>query len=176
MEQLLNFLKINAKDWLVSEREKHRENAMNIRHEDKIVLENHFYAGTLENIRVCKIEQIENPPFYASFEKTGQPIPLDFREMRGITFIDTIVIAEPKVTPDIWLSLLFHECVHVCQYTILGVDKFIEQYVDGWVGSGYDYASIPLEVDAYELQREFETTSLSTLSVESEIKRRLSVT
>ena len=45
--------------------------------------------------------------------------------------------------------------------------------IDGWANNGFDYASIPLEVDAYELQREFESSSLSTLSVESEIKRRL---
>ena len=37
----------------------------------------------------------------------------------------------------------------------------------------YDYASIPLEVDAYELQREFESSPQRPLSVESEIKRRL---
>ncbi len=168
---MLNFLKLNGKDWVVSQRDTYRIKAMNLRHEDKIVLENHFHARTLGNIRICYVDQIENPHFYtSSFEKMGQPIPLDFRQMRGITFIDTIIIAEPKVTPDIWLSLLFHECVHVCQYSILGVDKFIEQYVDGWANNGFDYASIPLEKDAYKLQKRFKTSPQSPLFVESEVK------
>ncbi len=173
---MLDFLKLNGKDWVVSQRDTYRLKAMNLRHEDNIVLENHFHARTLENVRICYVDQIENPHFYASFVKTGQPIPIDFRKMRGMTFIDTIVIAGPKVTPGEWLSLLFHECVHVCQFIILGVDEFINRYIDGWAGNGYDYASIPLEVDAYELQREYESSTLRPLSVESEIKRRLGVT
>ncbi len=173
---MLDFLKLNGKDWVVSQREKYRAKAKDLRHEDKVVLENHFHARTLGNIRICHVDQINNPHFYASFEKTGQPIPLDFRQMRGITFIDTIVIAGSKVTPGEWRPLLFHECVHVCQFTILGVDEFINRYIDGWAGSGYDYASIPLEVDAYELQREYESSTLSPLSVEFEIKRRIGVT
>ena len=170
---MLNFLKANGKKWVVSQRETNRINAESLRHEEKTTLEIHFDPKMLENVRVQKVSQIENPYFYASFEKVGQPIPLDFRQMRGITFIDTILIAEPKVAPENWLSLLFHECVHVCQYDILGVDTFIDRYIDGWANNGFNYASIPLERVAYDLQREFESSPQSTLSVESEVRRRL---
>ena len=56
--------------------------------------------------------------------------------MTRITFIDTIVMASQRLQPrwEAWLLLLFHQCVHVCQYKLLGIETFIEQYVQGWGG------------------------------------------
>lgn len=60
-----------------------------------------------------------------------------------------------------------------CEDIILGVDKLVDRYIDGWAGNGYDYDSIPLERDAYELQRKFESSPQSQLSVESEVELKL---
>ena len=73
------------------------------------------------------------------------------------------------------LALIFHECVHVAQYQILGVGEFIRRYVEGWAANGYEYASIPLEVDAYALQGRFETSPNAPFSVESDVAHRLKI-
>lgn len=93
------------------------------------MLEIHFESSALKTVRIRKVNQLENPSFYTVFAQMGEQVPLNFRQMAGITFLVTIVIAEPKVTSKNWLPLLFHECVRVCQYSILGADTFIDRYI-----------------------------------------------
>ena len=46
--------------------------------------------------------------------------------MAGITFVNTILLSEAMLPSANLSPLLFHECVHVCQYDVLGVDAFVE--------------------------------------------------
>ena len=94
--------------------------------------------------------------------------------MAGITFVDTIVAVKPWMWTSDRVSLLFHECVHVCQYRILGIDRFFEEYVKGWAQNGFDYYSIPMEKDAYELEHLFSASSQGSFSVETEVENRCS--
>jgi hypothetical protein len=74
----------------------------------------------------------------------------DFRRMAAITFCDVAVSHVPFTD-----GLLFHELVHVEQYRQLGIPRFSELYVRGFLsGGGHD--GIPLEPNAYTLGRKFE--------------------
>jgi hypothetical protein len=156
---------------VASQREANRGNAIPLSQTEKELLQPHFRPETLDSVRVRRVPQINNPDFYSIFEQAGQQIPMDFREMAGITFIDTILVAEPRVSLTEWISLLFHECVHVCQYQLLGTGLFIEQYVNGWALGGFDYYKIPLEQQAYQLQSQFDATARVSLDVELSVKR-----
>jgi len=70
----------------------------------------------------------------------------DFQTMAAITFNDIIVSHEPLDA-----RILFHELVHVEQYRQLGIERFAELYVSGFL-SGGGYEAIPLEVNAYGLE------------------------
>jgi hypothetical protein len=111
-------------------------------------------AEALARIRVVFVPQIENPPFYAALAAQGISMPLDFREMAGITFMDTILVSRSKadLSDAGFISLLFHEAVHVVQYQHLGVERFMREYVMGWARAGFSYPDIPLELQAYALQ------------------------
>ena len=61
-------------------------------------------------------------------------------------------VAQQEFTP----ALMFHELVHVVQYRELGVKKFSELYVRGFLDTG-EYLSIPLERVAYHLEGLFRT-------------------
>lgn len=87
----------------------------------------------------------------------------DFSLMRAVTFKDTIVSNE-KCTR----GVLFHELVHAEQYRQLGVKRFAELYVYGFLAGG-SYAGIPLEVNAYELAGRFEDRPEEPFSVEEEV-------
>ncbi len=52
------------------------------------------------------------------------------------------------------LKLLKHEFVHICQYDVLGVDGFAREYTNGYVDGDYDYNNIPMEMDAFDYQRQ----------------------
>jgi hypothetical protein len=64
--------------------------------------------------------------------------------------------------------LLFHELVHVEQYRQLGVPRFAELYVSGFLSSG-SYEAIPLEVNAYALGARYENDSAQHFSVADEV-------
>jgi hypothetical protein len=65
-------------------------------------------------------------------------------------------------------GLLFHELVHVEQYRQLGIPRFAELYVRGFLkGGGYD--GIPLEVNAYMLGGRYESNPAQRFSMADEV-------
>jgi len=130
-----------------------------------------FGANTLARIRVVNHKEIPNPPFYSLLSARGIPIPIDFTQMAGITFVDTVLVSETKaqLSEGSLRSLLFHEAVHVVQYEHLGLDRFMHDYVMGWANNGFDYFAIPLERQAYALQKRFDDSPSVTFSVHDEV-------
>ncbi|SRR6266404_2608073 len=112
---------------------------------------------------VLENQRVGNPDFYPELEAVGFRNLPDFSGMAAITFNDVIVSHEPFGSP-----LLFHELVHVEQYKQLGVDRFAELYVKGFL-SGGSYEAIPLELNAYGLECTFRNYPHRGFSVESEV-------
>jgi hypothetical protein len=84
----------------------------------------------------------------------------------GMALRDTVVLGEGLSE-----ALLFHELVHLVQYERLGLKRFLERYVAGWLRGGCRYRGIPLEAHAYELQRRF--AAGEGFSVRAEVDKRL---
>jgi hypothetical protein len=112
---------------------------------------------------VLQGERVADPDFYPMLQGLGFANLPDFSGMAAITFGDLIVSHEP-FTP----TLLFHELVHVEQYAQLGMDRFAELYVKGFL-SGGSYEAIPLELNAYGLEGAFRNAPHRRFSVESEV-------
>jgi hypothetical protein len=85
--------------------------------------------------------------------------------MTAITFCDVVVSHAPFSN-----GLLFHELVHVEQYRQLGISRFSELYVRGFLNGG-SYEAIPLEVNAYALQGRFEANPAQGFSVAEEVEQ-----
>jgi hypothetical protein len=109
----------------------------------------HFPAEVLDSARFVRVRSLHNPAFYPELERLGFDNLPQFRDMAAITFVD-VVVAQQAFTP----SLRFHELVHVTQYRQLGVARFADLYVRGFLESG-EYLSIPLERVAYHLEDMF---------------------
>jgi hypothetical protein len=172
-DEMVQFLVENGRRWVAAQREAFQPTSDPVSEEDRAVLRHYFGHAVLQGSRLTWVDEIANPDFYADFERAGVPIPLDFRLMTGITFVDTIVISRSQFEgPATWRPLLFHELVHVVQYRVLGVDRFVAEYVNGWARNGFFYESIPLEAMAYELQGRFDRAS-DRFSVETEVVRAL---
>ena len=171
-EDFLPFLIENALSWVKSQRDTHRPDAKPLSEEERSELSRFFGLETLNRTRIKIVKVIENPEFFTEFPKMGLPDPMDFRSMSGITYVDTILISKLLMpTKSHWMSLLFHEMVHVVQYEVLGLEGFMDHYVRGWTQNGFDYFSIPLERDAYELQRRYDEAPREAFSVVAEVIR-----
>ena len=124
-----------------------------------------FRVDLLKSIRlfVLEDERVPNPPFYPMLRAMGFANLPDFALMEAVTFKDVIVSNEPCSD-----GVLFHELVHAEQYRQLGVGRFAELYVRGFL-SGGSYDGIPLEVNAYSLGARFEDRREAHFSVEAEV-------
>ncbi len=171
MQTLVPYLIKNGQAWILSERARHDGTALPLVPQVREALEPFFEAVTLDAARVCFVRRIENPPFYSELESSGISIPLDFRQMSGITFVDVVLISQEKSSPSGFFELLFHEFVHVAQYRYLGVDRFVHDYVEGWAANGFNYYGIPLERHAYQLQQLFTVGRQQPFSVEQSVRR-----
>jgi hypothetical protein len=109
-------------------------------------------------------EQVGNSEFYSMLKGLGFrtcPIKRAWRRLRS---------------PTLWFPMnrsttvsCFHELVHVEQYRQLGISRFSELYVRGFLNGG-SYEAIPLEVSAYTLGGRFESDSRRVFSVEDEVR------
>lgn len=167
---LLGLFVEEGRKWIAAEREAHRPSANALSDAAKGGFAPFYDSVLLENVRIKWVPKILNPSF---FDRLGA-IPLDFSQMAGITFSDTILLSQEHRTPDEQLAgLLFHELVHVAQYAVLGVDEFAKRYVLGWAANGFDYFAIPLEKMAYDLGARAAAAQGVSFSVSDEVKQRL---
>jgi hypothetical protein len=126
-----------------------------------------FTPQLLESARllVLQAQRVANPDFYPMLRSLGFNNLPDQSAMAAITFCDVVVSHEPFSD-----GLLFHELVHVEQYRQLGIPRFFDLYVRGFLNDG-SYEAIPLEVNAYTLGGRFESDPRRMFSVEDEVGR-----
>jgi hypothetical protein len=97
----------------------------------------------------------------------------DMSHASAITFDDTIVVVrDASQTIRDWYPLLFHEMVHVVQYSILGLDSFIARYLRAFAVAGMDYEQNEFEREAYALTRRFESAPETPFSVDAAVLGR----
>jgi hypothetical protein len=125
-----------------------------------------FFPDTiLQTARLCVLRgaRVANPDFYPALQQMGFRNLINFDQMAAITF-ENVVVSHEELTD----QLLFHELVHVEQYRQLGIDRFAQLYVQGFLtGGGYD--GIPLEMQAYALDARFHRAPATRFDVTSEI-------
>ena len=88
----------------------------------------------------------------------------DFAEMAAVMFVDTVVSHEPFSN-----RLPFHQLVHVVQYRKPRLAEFATKYVRGFLTRG-SYETIPLGINAYELEGRFAVAPANIFSVETEVQ------
>lgn len=116
----------------------------------------------------------DRPPFFSQLRAAGlsESVLSHFTDVSAITYQDVVVM--PHLSPDLSrLPLVFHELVHVVQFDELGPQPFIDRYVEGWISAGFKYEGIPLECDAYGLQRRFEADPNKPFDVRAEVRATL---
>lgn len=175
MNQLLALLITQGQKWIREQRRTYRLQGRKLPESAIAQFSPFFEESLLQQVRLVRVPALENPEFLedyrAALADKGLPL-LDFTSFAGITYIDTILLVEEFPQTD-FDATLFHELVHAVQYELLGPEKFVELYLLGWINQGFNYAAIPLEMDAYELQNRFEAEPGLPFSVKDEVSRRL---
>ncbi len=172
-QQLVSYLAENAAHWIEGQRAQHRVHADPLPDTTQAALSGFFAQETLDRVRIRHVPGIDNPSFYKEFEEAGESIPLDFKVWAAITVGDVLLVNGEQVPGPPSHSVVFHEMVHVVQYDVLGIHEFARRYVTPFIQSRFNYMSIPLESDAFDLQGRFEEWSGDPFSAETEIRSRI---
>jgi hypothetical protein len=153
--------------YITAQRESFTPQATPLGAAQRAAMDGFFLPRVLDSVRVLVLNgiRVENPPFYPMLAALGFSNLPDFSLMAAITFFDVVVSHVPLTD-----GLLFHELVHVEQFHQLGIPRFSELYVRGFLsGGGYD--GIPLEMNAYALGRQFEANPRQQFSVADGVAR-----
>lgn len=128
-------------------------------------LPSYFSSATIDSAKVVLVDEIPVPPLF----DFGLQELKDFEagDYAGITYLDTYFIKRESEKDE---SLHFHELVHVVQWQMLGLQKFLLLYGAGIIQDGYRES--PLEKMAYNYQRRFQD-SLEIFDVENAVKKGL---
>jgi len=153
--------------YIAAQRDKFLPQAAPLTAAQRAAMAGFFVPQLLDAVRVLVLHgtRVEDPPFYPMLAGMGFSNLPGFSQMAAITFDDVVVSHMPFTA-----GLLFHELVHVEQYRQLGIPRFSELYVRGFLsGGGYD--GIPLEANAYILGRRFEADPRQRFSATDEVAR-----
>lgn len=134
--------------------------------EQKRTMEPFFSRPILDAVRVHVIPpaSFPNPPFvYRARARGFQHMP-EFSHQQELTFEDVILLQEPG--SDRWL---FHGLVHVVQGRVLGPEGYVAAYLRAFVNTGR-HVTVPLEVQAFQLDERFAAATAQPFSVEDEVR------
>ena len=153
--------------YIRAQQDAYRANGVSLSNAQKEAMRGFFSEDTLERVQLVTLAKarVGNPDFYPMLRGLGFNNLIDFSQMAAITFENVIVSHETFSN-----RLLFHELVHVEQYHQLGVNRFADLYVRGFLaGGGYD--GIPLETEAYTLDESFHHAPTCRFDVAAEVAR-----
>src|SRR6266853_2466547 len=153
--------------YIANQRGRYASRAVSLSVQQRAAVDGFFSPQLLDGTRllVMQGERVANPDFYPMLRSLGFSNLPDQSAMAAITFCDVVVSHEPFSN-----GLLFHELVHVEQYRQLGIPRFSELYVRGFLNGG-SYEAIPLEVNACTLGGRFEQNPANRFSVADEAGR-----
>jgi hypothetical protein len=127
-----------------------------------------FPVDVLDRVRVADLsergERLPYPPFYSRVRAGGSRVVPDATHLASIPFIDLVAFGQQPTD-----RTLFHALVHVTQFTVLGVERWMELYVRSLNDKGL-YILIPLTEQAFKLDARFTKDPSDIFSVEKEIR------
>lgn len=152
--------------FLREQRERYFHSATPLDKYKKALMWPYFSPALLDQVRVVELkgERVPNPPFYAEARALGFANLPEVTHMHSLTFLDVVVFNE-KITD----RCLFHGLVHAVQFEVLGLDRYAELFVRGFVNTKLHF-SVPLEAHVFSLESKFVGSPAHRFSVEDQVR------
>jgi hypothetical protein len=125
----------------------------------------YFPPSLLSGIRIAELNgnRVAEPDLLVQARALGFDNLPDVSHMESLIFLDVIVFNE-KFSE----RALFHSLVHAVQLQVLGLERYTELWVHGFLKARAHFA-VPLEVQAFSLASKFVRPTQPPFSVESEV-------
>lgn len=112
----------------------------------------YFSTEMLASANVVLVDKLPVPPLSSWGLKRFAE--LERGNFDGITYLDTFFLKHAQSRNE---AIHFHELIHVAQWRILGPERFLYSYANGF--ERYGYRDSPLEVMAYDAEAVFRTSA-----------------
>jgi len=125
-----------------------------------------FSPGILDRVRILELKgaRLPNPAFYSDAQALGVEDLPPLAHMASLTFVDVVVFND-RMTE----RTLFHGLVHAAQMQVLGLDRYAELFVRGFLRTG-SHVTVPLEAHAFALDSRFARDSGDSFPVEEQVR------
>jgi hypothetical protein len=159
-----------AIDWIAGYLREQREHyfpvATPLTNECKAHMWPYVSAGLLDRIRIIELRgaRVRMPEFFAKVRALGFDPP-EITHMDSVTFLDVIAFNQRLSE-----RALFHALVHAVQIDVLGLQRYAELWVHGFLKTRTHF-TVPLEVHAFSLSSKFLRPMMERFSVEEEVLR-----
>jgi hypothetical protein len=148
------------------QRDRYFSSAAPLSAQRKAIMQPYFSPTMLDRIKVVELEgaSVPNPPFYSKVRDLGFSNLPNFPQMATLTFLDVAVFNE-RITD----TALFHALVHSVQFHILGIQRYADLLVRGYLRTNAHFA-VPLEAHAFALESKFARNGSESFSVEEQVR------
>jgi hypothetical protein len=156
-----------VEDYISSSRKKYAPQAVALTDAQRSAMQPFFSSAVLDSARLCVLRgtRVSNPSMYPMAKMMGISNLPDFADMVAITFVD-VIVSHQEFTD----ALLFHELVHVAQYSQMDIKEFVSRFVNGFIQGG-SYEEVPLEKMAHALESRFRQNATQVFSVDDEVRQ-----
>lgn len=160
---------VQAVKWLASylraQRDHYLPAAAPLSDQQKADLSSYYADGLLDRIRVLELKgaRVTAPDFFTHARTLGFDNLPEISHMDSLTFLDVVVFNE-------YVSdrALFHALVHTAQIEVLGLERYAELWVCGYLKTRAHF-TVPLEVHAFSLASKFLRPKPEKFSVEDQV-------
>jgi hypothetical protein len=164
-EQALEF-SASISAYVREQRDRYFPSGTPLNGQHKAIMQPFFSPALLSRIRTVELGGvvISNPSFYSKARELGFSNLPSFSQMESLTFLDVAVFNE-RITN----SALFHGLVHAVQFQILGLQRYSDLLVRGFLRTNAHF-TVPLEAHAFALESKFARNGLESFSVEEQVR------
>jgi hypothetical protein len=157
-------------DYLHDQRERFLAEGNPLSEEQRRIAARFFSPALLDAVRIVQLAhgRLDKPPFYAEAKARGFSNLPDITHMASLTFEDVLVFQQSPAD-----RTLFHALVHAVQCQMLGLERYVELFVRGFLRVGSHFL-VPLVAHAFALDSRFAVNGKSPFSVEEEVLKWIS--
>jgi len=126
----------------------------------------YFAPSLLERVRMIELQgaRVGVPEFFARVRALGFEPP-EVTHMDSVTFLEVVAFNQALSE-----RALFHALVHAVQIDMLGLERYAELWVRGFLKTKTHF-TVPLEVHAFSLTEKFLQPAVESFSVEDHVLR-----
>jgi len=152
-------------DYLRQQRDRYVTLAAPLSGPDRAAMLPYFLPSCLDRVRIIELNgaRVAVPDFFAEARGLGFDTLPDIPHMESLTFIEVLAFNE-KLSQ----RALFHALVHVVQIQVLGLDRYAELWVRGFLRTRAHF-TVPLEVHAFSLTSRSLRPDAEPFSVEDQV-------